>query len=314
METANKRAASQVRQPIVPKEMKRKPVPFVDTDEEDDQPLSFRKAWASTVAKPTARTAPSSSTAGAAATEAGVTGFVLGDKRKLFNHRPVPNYKINMETEGTIARQAQKQMRQAALSVSELCTGFETSKMQNEELRKQVTNLEGQIQKWKRQKASWDEKKKELEKERNEGQKEALKAVGEKRNLELKLVEAVRRAEDAKASTKAIYEAAIKAVSEKRDLEEKLEEAVKQAEDAKASAEKAIYEAVASTKNRYKIGLGNFVTYLANGEGRSLGDYVNEFVKEMPCHDRPPADGEVDMAGHKGDGAIKVESPWLPIS
>lgn len=74
METANKGAASQVSQPIVAKEMKRKFEPFVDTDEEDNQPLSLRKAWASTVAKPTARSASSFSTAGAAATEAGVTG------------------------------------------------------------------------------------------------------------------------------------------------------------------------------------------------------------------------------------------------
>lgn len=181
--------------------------------------------------------------------------------------------------------------------------------MQNEELRKQVNNLEVQIQKWKHQKASWDEKKKELERERDEGRKAALKAVGEKHNLELKLEAAVRRAEDA---TKAMYEAALKAVSEKHNLEEKLEKAVKQAEDAKASAKKAIDEAVASTKKCYKIGLGNFVACLASGEGRSLGDYVNEFVKEMPCHDMPPADGAVDMAGHKGDVAIKVESPCFP--
>lgn len=201
---------------------------------------------------------------------------------------------------------------QAALSVSELCTGFETSKMKNEELKKQVTDLEVQIQKWKRQKASWDEKKKELERERDRGREEALKAVGEKRDLELKLEEAVRSAEDAKASTKAIYEAALKAVSEKRNLEEKLEKAVKQAEDAKASAKKAIYEAVASTKKRYKTGLGNFIAHLASGEGISLVDYVNEFVKEMPCHDKPPVDGAVDMVGHKGDGAIKVECPCFP--
>lgn len=181
--------------------------------------------------------------------------------------------------------------------------------MKNEELRKQVTDLEFQIQKWKRQKASWDEKKKELERECDEGREEALKAAGEKLNLELKLEEAVRRAEDATASTKAIYEAALKAVNEKQNLEEKLEKAVKQAEDAKASAKKAMYEAVASIRKQYKTGLGNFVAHLANGEGISLVDYVNELVKEMPCHDTPPVNGAVDMAGHKGDGAVKVECP-----
>ncbi|KAL8119182.1 uncharacterized protein LOC141724158 isoform X2 [Apium graveolens] len=303
MRTANKGAASQVAQPIVAKELKRKPEPFVDTDEVDDQPLSLRKAWARTVAKPVVRRASTSSTAGVAAAEAGVTGS--GDKRKLLNSRPAP-------TKGTIARQAEKQLRQAALSVSELCSGFETSKMKNEELRKQVTDLEVQIQKWKCQKTSWDEKKKELERERDEGREEILKAVGEKRNLELKLEEAIRMAEDAKASSKAIYEVALKAVGEKHNLEEKLEKAVKQAEDAKASAKKAIYEAVTSTKKHYMTGLGNFVAHLANGEGISLVDYVNELVKEMPCHDMPPVDGAVDMAGHKGDRAIKVECPCFP--
>lgn len=74
IKTANKGAASQVAQPIVAKEMKRKPEPFVETDEEDDQPLSLRKAWASTVAKPVARSSSSSLTADAAVAGAGVTG------------------------------------------------------------------------------------------------------------------------------------------------------------------------------------------------------------------------------------------------
>ncbi|KAL8119180.1 uncharacterized protein LOC141724157 isoform X2 [Apium graveolens] len=285
MKTANKGAASQAAQPIVAKEMKRKLEPFVDTDEEDIQPLSLGKACASTVAKPAACSASSSLTAGAAATEAGVTES--GDKRKLLENSTVPKYTNNMLTEGTIARQAQKQMCQAALSVSELCTGFVTAKMKNEELRKQVTDLEVHIQKLKRHKASWNVKKKELERERDEGWEKALKAVGEKRNLELKLEEAVRRAEDAKASTKAIHEAALRAVSEKQNLEEKLEKAVKQAEDAKASAKKKIHEAVASTKKRYKTGLEKFLAHLANGEGISLVDYVNEFGKEISCHYAP---------------------------
>lgn len=183
--------------------------------------------------------------------------------------------------------------------------------MKNEKLRKQVIDLEGQVQKWKAQKARWDDMKKELERERDEVRKEALIAVGEKRDLEKKLEKALKKAEDAKLSSKkAIDEALLKAVGEKRDLEEKLERAVKQAEDVDATAKKAINEAVASTKKFYKIGLGNFVASLAHGEGRTLGDYVNELVKEMLRDDRAPADGAIDMAGHKVDTAIKDEVPW----
>ena len=82
--------------------------------------------------------------------------------------------------------------------------------------------------------------------------------------------------------------------------------AVKQAEDFKAAAKKAIYEA-ASTKKCYKIGLSNFVAYLATSEGRSLGDYVNELIEEIPHDNRAPVDAAVDMAGLKGDRAIKDE-------
>ncbi|WOH04485.1 hypothetical protein DCAR_0623894 [Daucus carota subsp. sativus] len=180
--------------------------------------------------------------------------------------------------------------------------------MKNEELRKQVIDLQGQIRKWKGQKASWDEMKKELERERDDVRKELHKAASEKRDLEVKLEKTVKKAEDEKVYAKrAIEEAALKAFSEKRHLEEKLEMAVKQAEDVKAAAKKAIYEAVASTKKCYKSGLSNFVAYLATGEGRSLGDYVNELIEEIPHDNRAPVDAAVDMAGLKGDRAIKDE-------
>ncbi|KAL1809298.1 hypothetical protein ACET3Z_026288 [Daucus carota] len=84
--------------------------------------------------------------------------------------------------------------------------------------------------------------------------------------------------------------------------------AVKQAEDFKAAAKKAIYEAGA-TKKCYKIGLSNFVAYLATSEGRSLGDYVNQLIEEIPHDNRAPVDAAVDMAGLKGDRAIKDEPP-----
>ncbi|KAL1809307.1 hypothetical protein ACET3Z_026297 [Daucus carota] len=147
--------------------------------------------------------------------------------------------------------------------------------MKNEELRKQVIDLQGQIRKWKGQKARWDEIKKELERERDDLRKEVHKAASEKRDLEVKLEKTVNKAEDEKVCAKrAIEEAALKAFSEKRHLEEKLGMAVKQVKDFKAAAKNAIYEA-ASTKKCYKIGLSNFVAYLATSEGRSLGDYVN---------------------------------------
>lgn len=57
---------------------------------------------------------------------------------------------------------------QVASTVTELCTGFETSKKKNEEMGEQVTDLEGQIQKWKDQKASRDVKKQELQRESDE--------------------------------------------------------------------------------------------------------------------------------------------------
>ena len=179
--------------------------------------------------------------------------------------------------------------------------------MKNEELRKQVIDLQGQIRKWKGQKARWDEMKKELERERDDVRKEVHKAASEKRDLEEKLEKTVKKAEDEKVYAKrAIEEAALKAFSEKRHLEEKLGMAVKQAEDFKAAAKKAIYEAGA-TKKCYKIGLSNFVAYLATGEGRSLGDYVNELIEEIPHDNRAPVDAAVDMAGLKGDRAIKDE-------
>lgn len=70
-------------------------------------------------------------------------------------------------------------------------------------------------------------------------------------------------------------EEARNAVNEKRSLEQKLEKAAKQ----------------------YKTGLGSFVAHLANGEGKSLGDYVNELVNETPCNNRAPA----DEAEHEGN-------------
>ncbi|KAL8119169.1 uncharacterized protein LOC141661394 [Apium graveolens] len=63
-------------------------------------------------------------------------------------------------------------------------------------------------------------------------------------------------------------EEARKAVNEKRILEQKLEKAAKQ----------------------YKAGLGTFLAYMATGEGKSMGEYVKELVKETPCNNRAPAD------------------------
>lgn len=148
-------------------------------------------------------------------------------------------YQINMEIEENTARQAQRQMRQFTSTLTELCTGFETSKKKIEELGKQVINLEGQIKRWKDKEARWNEQKKEIERERDE--------------------------------------AARQAVNEKRSLEQKLDKAAKQ----------------------YKTGLGSFVAYLANGEGKSLGDYVNELVKETPSNNRAPApaDDEANVMG-----------------
>ncbi|WOH09348.1 hypothetical protein DCAR_0728805 [Daucus carota subsp. sativus] len=303
---ANEGATSLDNQSNAGTAVKRKQEAYVSTDDEDDQPLSFRRARTSMAAKPAARHA-SSLAAGTLATKSGVTGFENGEKRKLLNNRPMVKFKINVETEGTIASQAQRQIRQAASTVSELCTGFETSKMKNEELRKQVIDLQGQIRKWKGQKARWDEMKKELERERDDVRKEVHKAASEKRDLEEKLEKTVKKAEDEKVYAKrAIEEAALKAFSEKRHLEEKLGMAVKQAEDFKAAAKKAIYEA-ASTKKCYKIGLSNFVAYLATGEGRSLGDYVNELIEEIPHDNRAPGDAAINMAGLKGDRTIKDE-------
>lgn len=192
------------------------------------------------------------------------------------------------------------------------------------ELGKQVPDLI-QIEMWNDQRARWDEKTKVLERERDEALQAVLKAVGEKHDLEKKLEKAIKEADDAKASAKraiderhdlevklekaasneaftkkAINEAALKFVDERRDLEEKLERAVKQVEDAQASGKKAIYEAVASTSNSYKICLDNFVASLGNGEGESLEDHVTELVKAMPHDDGAPADVAVDMPGHEG--------------
>lgn len=263
--------------PDVLEEMKRKSGSFKDfTDEEDSEPLVFkRNVRPSPATKPMARCA-SSSAASASAPKAGLTGCVnyahKGPRRAGL--RPKRKYKIGMETEETTARQAQRQMHQFTSTVMELCTGFETLKKKNEDLGKHVTDLEGQIQKWKDQKASWDEKKQELERERDEALKKALIAVVEKRNIE-----------------------------------EKLEKATKQVDDAEASAKKAIYEAVALTSRCYKNCLGNFVASLASGEGDSLKDYAKELVKEMLCGDRSLADGDIHAAGHAGDGTIKDEAP-----
>nr|XP_017218237.1 PREDICTED: uncharacterized protein LOC108195787 [Daucus carota subsp. sativus] len=155
----------------------------------------------------------------------------------------------NMKTE-----EAQRQMHQFTSTVTELCTGFETLKKENKELRKQVTDLEGQNQKWKDQEASWDVKKKELERECDEARKEALAAVGKK-----------------------------------RDIEEKLEKAVKEVNDAKTTSKKAIYEAVASTTRCYKNCVGSLVASLGNGEGESLKNDVKELIKEILCDDIGPS-------------------------
>ncbi|KAK1364488.1 hypothetical protein POM88_040049 [Heracleum sosnowskyi] len=73
-------------------------------------------------------------------------------------------------------------------------------------------------------------------------------------------------------------EEARRAVNEKRSLEQKLEKAAKQ----------------------YKTGLGSFVAYLANGEGKSMGDYVDELAKETPGNSRSPADGAEHEANLMG--------------
>ncbi|WOH09378.1 hypothetical protein DCAR_0728835 [Daucus carota subsp. sativus] len=82
----------------------------------------------------------------------------------------------------------------------------------------------------------------------------------------------------------------------------KLEKATKQAEsvdeayakkaiNAQASGKKAIYEAVASTTNCFKICIDNFVVSLGiSGEDKSLEDHVSKLVKAIPFDARAPAD------------------------
>ncbi|WOH04483.1 hypothetical protein DCAR_0623892 [Daucus carota subsp. sativus] len=100
---------------------------------------------------------------------------------------------------------------------------------------------------------------------------------------------------------------------ERRDLKEKLEKATKQAEsvdeayakkaiNAQASGKKAIYEAVASTTNCFKICIENFVVSLGiNGEDKSLEDHVTKLVKAIPFDARAPADMAVEVPGQEGD-------------
>uniref|UniRef100_A0A164TVP9 Uncharacterized protein n=2 Tax=Daucus carota subsp. sativus TaxID=79200 RepID=A0A164TVP9_DAUCS len=103
---------------------------------------------------------------------------------------------------------------------------------------------------------------------------------------------------------------------ERLDLKVKLEKATKQAEsvetyakkaindahDAQASGKKAIYKAVASTTNCYKICLDNFVVSLGiSGEDKSLEDHVSKLVKAIPFHARAPADMAVEVPGQEGD-------------
>lgn len=84
--------------------------------------------------------------------------------------------------------------------MTELCTGFTTSKKQIEELTRKVTDLESQIEEWKDQKASWDEKIKLLESDRDEAREEARRAIFEKCDLKKKLENATKEAEDATAT------------------------------------------------------------------------------------------------------------------
>ncbi|KAL8119177.1 hypothetical protein AgCh_016625 [Apium graveolens] len=170
-------------------------------------------------------------------------------------------------------------------TIKELVTSLATSQEQNAVLTKQVSDLKSQIQEWEKQKSICAEKNKNLEKYCDEGWTKASRAI-----------------------------------SKLRDIEDKLEKASKEAKDAKASAKKAKFivdkqaeyakKAVASTRKSYKVGLGNFVAYLANDEGRSVEDYVNELIKEMTPDNKAPADGTVDIAGH-GDKAIKDEAEAL---
>lgn len=71
---ANEGATSLDNQPNAGTAVKRKQEAYVSTDDEDDQPLSFRRARTSMAAKPAARHA-SSLAAGTLATKSGVTGF-----------------------------------------------------------------------------------------------------------------------------------------------------------------------------------------------------------------------------------------------
>lgn len=335
--------------------------PFIETNEENQSPAMDRC------------TAKAALAAGATASEAGVAEFVISGNPELVVYDPNLEYKINMETEETAAEQAQRKMHDFTSTVTELCTGFTTSKKQIEELTRKVTDLESQIEEWKDQKASWDEKIKLLEYDRDEAREEAHRAIFEKCDLKKKLENATKEAEDATATNEKVvstirelvtglatsqeqnavlkkqvsdlksqieefkdqkaicaqkkknlerycdegWKKASSAISEMRDIQDKLEKASKEAEDAKASAKKArsivakqaefAKKAVASTRKSYKAGLGNFVAYLANDEGRSLEDYVKELIKEITPDDKAASDGAVDVAGHEGDKAIKDE-------
>lgn len=346
--------------------------PFIETNEENPSPAMNR--CTAKVALPAAAT-----TSEAGVAELGDMSYMFPSKLisgnpKLGVYDPELEYKINMETEETAAEQAQRKMHEFTSTVTELCTGFTTSKKQSEELTRKVADLESQIQHWKDQKASSDEKIKVLEFDRDEAREEARRAIFEKCDLKEKLEKAAKEAEDATATNEKVvstirelvtglatsqeqnavltkqvsdlksqiqeledqkaicaekkknlerycdegWKKASRAISEMRDIEDKLEKASKEAKDAKASAKKArsivvkqaeyAKKAVASTRKSYKVGLGNFVAYLANDEGRSLEDYVNELIKEMTPDDKAPADGTVDVAGHEGVKAIKDEA------
>ena len=100
---------------------------------------------------------------------------------------------------------------------------------------------------------------------------------------------------------------------ERLDLKVKLEKATKRAEsvdeayakkaiNAQASGKKAIYEAVASTTNCFKIYIDNFVVSLGiSGEDKSLEDHVSKLVKAIPFDARAPADMAVEVPGQEGD-------------
>ncbi|KAL1809304.1 hypothetical protein ACET3Z_026294 [Daucus carota] len=93
-----------------------------------------------------------------------------------------------------------------------------------------------------------------------------------------------------------------KATKQAESVETYAKKAINDAHDAQASGKKAIYKAVASTTNCYKICLDNFVVSLGiSGEDKSLEDHVSKLVKAIPFDARAPADMAVEVAGHDGD-------------